>query len=73
MSSVVEPNLIKLAIVGAGGVGKSALTVQVRLLSAFHSPSRKEGRWSDRIKVTPFSSYSSPSLSSHYSFFKAIF
>ncbi len=33
MSSVVEPNLIKLAIVGAGGVGKSALTVQVRLLS----------------------------------------
>ncbi|ELR23036.1 Ras GTPase, putative [Acanthamoeba castellanii str. Neff] len=26
--SVVEPNLIKLAIVGAGGVGKSALTVQ---------------------------------------------
>jgi hypothetical protein len=72
MSSVVEPNLIKLAIVGAGGVGKSALTVQVRLPSAFPFPFLK-GRWSDRIKVTPFSSYSSPSLSSHYSFFKAIF
>jgi GTPase SAR1 family protein len=32
MSAVTEPNLIKLAIVGAGGVGKSALTVQVHFL-----------------------------------------
>jgi hypothetical protein len=50
--SVVEPNLIKLAIVGAGGVGKSALTVQVRLLSL----SPLQGRWSDSNKVALFSS-----------------
>jgi hypothetical protein len=45
MSAVTEPNLIKLAIVGAGGVGKSALTVQVHFLPtvAKGNRRRKEG------------------------------